>query len=125
MVGNNETADEKDSGCFMMTCRITSINRCITTKATINLLMTDNKKSFDRQCCAYGEGYTGTLRMRSAMAKHLNNHFKPAMAIDAEEITFAAGVTSLNEVCALVLCNPDDAINYAPSACIWCLLSRF
>lgn len=44
------------------------------------------------------------------MAKHLNNHIKPVMAIDAEEITFAAGVTSLNEVCALVLCNPDDAI---------------
>lgn len=79
-------------------------------KPRINFPMTDNKKSFDRQCCAYGEGYTGTLRMRSAMAKHLNNHFKPVMAIDAEEITFAAGVTSLNEVCALVLCNPDDAI---------------
>ncbi|KAI0531850.1 pyridoxal phosphate-dependent transferase [Xylaria digitata] len=41
------------------------------------------------------------------MAHHLNTHFAPAQAIDAEEITFAAGVTNLNEACALVTCNPD------------------
>jgi aspartate/methionine/tyrosine aminotransferase len=45
------------------------------------------------------------------MAKHLNSHFKPVQAIDPEEITFAAGVTELNEACALVTCNPEsDAI---------------
>lgn len=42
------------------------------------------------------------------MAKHLNAHFKPAQAVDPEEITFAAGVTDLNEVCALLTCNPDN-----------------
>ncbi len=41
------------------------------------------------------------------MAKHLNDHFAPAHTIDAEQITFAAGVTALNEACALVTCNPD------------------
>ncbi|KAJ5523236.1 acc synthase [Penicillium frequentans] len=69
-----------------------------------------NQQSFDRQCCAYGEGYTGTLRLRSAMAKHLNTHFKAFTAIDAEEVTFAAGVTSLNELCAFILCNPNESI---------------
>ncbi|KAF2964933.1 hypothetical protein GQX73_g8650 [Xylaria multiplex] len=63
--------------------------------------------SFDQSCCAYGEGYTGSSRLRKAMAHHLNTHFAPAQAIDAEEITFAAGVTNLNEACALVTCNPD------------------
>lgn len=42
------------------------------------------------------------------MAKHLNAHFKPAHKIDPEEITFAAGVTALNEASALLTCNPDN-----------------
>ncbi|KAM3068466.1 hypothetical protein ACMFMF_009283 [Clarireedia jacksonii] len=63
---------------------------------------------FNVQCCTYGEGYTGTLRLRTAMAKHLNAYFRPVQAFDAEEITFAAGVTSINEVCALITCDPDS-----------------
>ncbi|KAI0491165.1 PLP-dependent transferase [Xylaria cf. heliscus] len=71
-----------------------------------------NKLDFDESCCAYGEGYTGTVRLRKAMANHLNKHFEPARPIDAEDITFAAGVTDINEACAMVTCNPDvgDAI---------------
>jgi aspartate/methionine/tyrosine aminotransferase len=42
------------------------------------------------------------------MAKHLTKYFKPAEAIDAEQITFAAGVTQLIEACALLLCNADE-----------------
>ncbi|KAL8852337.1 MAG: hypothetical protein Q9221_002833 [Calogaya cf. arnoldii] len=70
------------------------------------------KNHFDKQCCAYGEGYTGTLRLRTAMADHLNDLFHPVHSIDPEEITFAAGVTDLNEVCALVTCdaNQHDSI---------------
>ncbi|KAL2672347.1 hypothetical protein Neosp_013052 [[Neocosmospora] mangrovei] len=64
----------------------------------------------DKSLLTYGEGYTGTLRLRSAMAKHLNRHFHPAQAIDAEEVTFTAGVTNINEVCALVTCDPGEAI---------------
>ncbi|KAI1385379.1 acc synthase [Hypoxylon trugodes] len=63
---------------------------------------------FDKYSCAYGEGYTGTRRLRNATAKHLNNHFNPAQEIDPEDITYAAGVTDINEVCALVTCNPDN-----------------
>ncbi|KAJ5369665.1 hypothetical protein N7509_014277 [Penicillium cosmopolitanum] len=44
------------------------------------------------------------------MANHLNTHFNPFTPVDAEEVTFAAGVTSLNELCALLLCDPDDSI---------------
>ncbi|KAI0909023.1 PLP-dependent transferase [Ustulina deusta] len=66
-----------------------------------------NGLNFDPSTCGYGGGHTGTLRLREAMAKHLNDHFAPAHTIDAEQITFAAGVTALNEACALVTCNPD------------------
>ncbi|KNG84798.1 hypothetical protein ANOM_006713 [Aspergillus nomiae NRRL 13137] len=63
---------------------------------------------FDKRCCAYGEGYTGTLCLRRAMAAHLNAHFHPANNIGPEEITFAAGVTYLNEASTLILCDPDQ-----------------
>ncbi|KAI1505766.1 hypothetical protein F5X99DRAFT_367631 [Biscogniauxia marginata] len=49
--------------------------------------------NFEKYYCFYGEGYTGTLRLRTAMAKNLNIHFAPAQDIDLEEITFVAGVT--------------------------------
>ncbi|KAH8897571.1 PLP-dependent transferase [Thozetella sp. PMI_491] len=62
---------------------------------------------FDEKTCAYGEGYTGTLRLRTAMAQHMNAYFSPVQPFDAEQLTFAAGVTDLNEICALVTCNPD------------------
>ncbi|KAI1640709.1 pyridoxal phosphate-dependent transferase [Biscogniauxia mediterranea] len=64
--------------------------------------------NFDRDCCSYGEGFTGSVRLRTAMANHLNMHFEPAQEIDPEEITFAAGVTDLNEVCALLTCDPGQ-----------------
>ncbi|KAL6355520.1 hypothetical protein LRP88_11115 [Fusarium phalaenopsidis] len=70
----------------------------------------NNHHELDKSLLTYGEGYTGTLRLRLAMAKHLNRHFHPAQAIDAEEITFTAGVTNINEVCALVTCDPGEAI---------------
>ncbi|KAL8673111.1 MAG: hypothetical protein Q9168_002466 [Polycauliona sp. 1 TL-2023] len=63
---------------------------------------------FDQLCCAYGEGYTGTLRLRTAMANHLNAFFHPVQPIHPEDMTFAAGVTDLKEVCALTTCNPNQ-----------------
>jgi 1-aminocyclopropane-1-carboxylate synthase len=44
------------------------------------------------------------------MASHINEYFRPTQQLDAENITFAAGVTALNEACALALCDPGDAI---------------
>ena len=46
------------------------------------------------------------------MAVHLNEFFEPSKLIDPENITVAAGVTALNEACALVTCDSSscDAI---------------
>ncbi|PQE09144.1 classes I and II family protein [Rutstroemia sp. NJR-2017a WRK4] len=76
----------------------------------LELLIVYTKSQFGKHCCTYGEGYTGTLRLRTAMANHLNIHFRPVQAIDPEDVTFSAGVTDLNEACSLVTCNPGDAI---------------
>ncbi|KAI0164074.1 acc synthase [Xylariaceae sp. FL1272] len=63
---------------------------------------------FTKSHLTYGEGFTGTIRLRNAMAAHMNAHFNPFQEITAEEITFAAGVTDLNEVCALLTCDPGQ-----------------
>lgn len=42
------------------------------------------------------------------MANHMNAYFNPVQKFDPEEITFAAGVTELNEVCAMLTCDPGD-----------------
>lgn len=68
----------------------------------------NERSQFDKQLCAYGEGYTGTVRLRTAMANHMNAYFNPVQKFDPEEITFAAGVTELNEVCAMLTCDPGD-----------------
>lgn len=44
------------------------------------------------------------------MASHVNKHFQAAFAVDPEHITFAAGVTALNETSAMMLCNEGEAI---------------
>lgn len=64
----------------------------------------------DATLCAYGEGYTGAHRLRTAMAAHLNEQFRPVMPLGPEEVVFAAGVTALNEAVALALCGPGEGI---------------
>ena len=46
------------------------------------------------------------------MAVHLNEYFSPFQPLKGDDITFAAGVTALNEACAFVTCDADsrDAI---------------
>ncbi|KAI1268178.1 acc synthase [Xylariaceae sp. FL1019] len=65
---------------------------------------------FTESHLTYGEGFTGTIRLRNAMAAHMNAHFSPVQEITAEEVTFAAGVTGLNEVCALLTCDPGQCL---------------
>ncbi|WPH01278.1 pyridoxal phosphate-dependent transferase [Acrodontium crateriforme] len=70
----------------------------------------NSNSRFDASCCSYGEMFTGTNRLRTAMAMHLNTHFQPAASIDPEQITFAAGVTALNETIAMMLCDDGERI---------------
>ncbi|RMZ81566.1 hypothetical protein DV737_g2466, partial [Chaetothyriales sp. CBS 132003] len=64
-----------------------------------------DKEKFAKECCTYGEGYTGTLRLRRAMATHLNEYFQPVTPLHAEAFTFAAGVTEVNEMVAMLTCD--------------------
>ncbi|KAF1985813.1 hypothetical protein K402DRAFT_404935 [Aulographum hederae CBS 113979] len=60
--------------------------------------------------CTYNQGGTGPLRLRTATANLINDYFHPHKEVSAEHTTFAAGVTALNELLALTLCDVGDAI---------------
>jgi len=60
--------------------------------------------------CSYNQGMTGTVELNSAMASHINTYFAPVTPIASGDITWAAGVTALNEMLTMVLCDEGDAI---------------
>lgn len=60
--------------------------------------------------CTYGEGATGSRRLKSAMANHVNLNLKPACSLNANDIMFARGVTAINEMYAWCLADEGDGI---------------
>jgi 1-aminocyclopropane-1-carboxylate synthase len=44
------------------------------------------------------------------MADTVNEHFNPWNEVTKDQVTFAAGVTALNESITLALCDPGDFI---------------
>lgn len=64
----------------------------------------------DQASLTYNEGPIGNLRLRIAMATHINATFRPDKDVTEEHVTFAAGVTALNEACAINLANEGEAL---------------
>ncbi|KAL3480956.1 hypothetical protein BJX99DRAFT_253942 [Aspergillus californicus] len=107
MVDNNMNIEDTLSADMGDVTQVTAVlEEGLMHEKLISFINTHNR--FGKQSCKYGEGFTGTLRLRSVRAKHLEAHFKPAKTINEEHITFAARVTPLIEVCALLLCNADE-----------------
>jgi len=65
---------------------------------------------FDADQCTYNEGPIGPRRLREAMASHLNDYFSPFRPVTADEVTFTAGLTGLNEMLAFNLTDEVEAI---------------
>ena len=66
--------------------------------------------NLDPKDFSYGEGPWGSLRLRKAMAKHMNRHFKPHAPIQADRLLFANGVTSLCEMLGFTICDAGDVV---------------
>ncbi|KAL9632617.1 MAG: hypothetical protein Q9164_005210, partial [Protoblastenia rupestris] len=75
----------------------------------VNIGTAENIK-LDWKDFSYGEGPWGSPRLREAMAKHINRHFKPHTPIDANRLLFANGVTSLCEMLGFTICDPGDFV---------------
>lgn len=56
----------------------------------------------------YGEGGSGSKRLRAAISKFVNRHFKPVVPVTAEQINVSNGVTTSIEACAWHLGNTGD-----------------
>ena len=67
-------------------------------------------KSFDlsEDALTYGEGGSGSKRLRTAISRFVNKHFKPLSPIDPEHINVSNGVTTSIEGCAFALGNRGD-----------------
>ncbi|KAK0508915.1 hypothetical protein JMJ35_008286 [Cladonia borealis] len=59
---------------------------------------------------SYGTGPWGSPRLREAMAKHMNRHFKPFSSIDPKHLLFANGVTALCNMLGFTICDNGHAI---------------
>ena len=65
---------------------------------------------FDAKQCTYNEGPRGPKRLREAMASHINSNFSPYTLVNADQVTFTAGVTGLNEVIAFNLTDEGEGL---------------
>lgn len=58
----------------------------------------------------YGEWAWGSSRLRHAMAAHMTRSFSPANPVNASNILFANGITSICELLAFTIAEPGDGI---------------
>ncbi len=56
----------------------------------------------------YGEGGSGSKRLRAAVSRFVNRHFKPVVPVESEQINVSNGVTTSIEGCAWHLGNAGD-----------------
>jgi len=57
----------------------------------------------------YGDGPTGSRRLRKAIARFLTKHLRPIIPLQPEHILVTNGVSSALEHCSWALANPGDA----------------
>ncbi|KAI4725572.1 PLP-dependent transferase [Aureobasidium sp. EXF-10728] len=58
----------------------------------------------------YGEGPWGRKRLRTAMANHMNNHFRPVSDVSPQDLIFSNGITSLLDLFGYAVASPGDGI---------------
>ncbi|KAL1627588.1 hypothetical protein SLS56_006309 [Neofusicoccum ribis] len=58
----------------------------------------------------YGEGPFGCLRLRKAMAQHMNRYFNSYKSVDADELYFANGCGSICEALGYTIFDEGDAL---------------
>ena len=57
----------------------------------------------------YGDGPTGSKRLRKAIANFLTKHLNPVIPLKSEHVSVTNGVSTALEHCAWALANPGDA----------------
>ena len=68
------------------------------------------KVSLDRSGCAYGDGPTGSVTLRTSLARFLTERFTACPTVRPEDIVVSSGLTALNDMLAWTLADAGDGI---------------
>ncbi|KAL4755788.1 pyridoxal phosphate-dependent transferase [Aspergillus foveolatus] len=82
-----------------------------------NALMQAEMKSFiniqpavENHALTYGDGFTGSKKLKAAMCHFLNRHFQPYVPLQPSHVCITAGASNAIENCAWALCDPGDYV---------------
>lgn len=64
----------------------------------------------DAHGLSYGDSFSGSRRLRGAMASFITRHFRPARPLLAPHIAITSGVGPGVEALSFTLCNPGNGI---------------
>ncbi|KAF4181652.1 hypothetical protein CNMCM7927_000531 [Aspergillus lentulus] len=82
-----------------------------------NTLMHQEMKEFmnsklhvDSHALTYGDGFSGSRKLKGALCHFLNRHFHPRVALSHSQLTITSGVSNAVECCAWALSDHGDYI---------------
>ncbi|KAE8423675.1 pyridoxal phosphate-dependent transferase [Aspergillus pseudocaelatus] len=82
-----------------------------------NSLMHAEMKAFinsqpraDSHALTYGDGFSGSIRLKEALCQFLNRHFVPWKKLSTPQVSITSGASNAIECCAWSLCDPGDHI---------------
>ncbi|GFG27157.1 hypothetical protein IFM61606_07175 [Aspergillus udagawae] len=70
----------------------------------------NSKLQVDSHALTYGDGFSGSHKLKGALCHFLNRHFCPRVALSPSQITITSGVSNAVECCAWALADPGDYI---------------
>ncbi|EYE98293.1 putative aspartate aminotransferase [Aspergillus ruber CBS 135680] len=82
-----------------------------------NTLMQEEMKAFinshlsvESHALTYGDGFSGSIKLKKALCHFLNHHFRPHTTLVPSHMVVTAGASNAIECCAWSLCDPDDYV---------------
>ncbi|KAF7593592.1 hypothetical protein BBP40_011212 [Aspergillus hancockii] len=70
----------------------------------------NSKLHVDSHALTYGDGFSGSQRLKGALCHFLNHHFCPRVALSPSQITITSGVSNAVECCAWALSDHGDSV---------------
>ncbi|CEN60721.1 hypothetical protein ASPCAL03154 [Aspergillus calidoustus] len=64
----------------------------------------------DNHALTYGDGFTGSKKLKAAMCHFLNRHFQPYVPLNPSHMCITSGASNALENCAWALCDPGDYV---------------
>ncbi|GFF73089.1 hypothetical protein IFM60648_03849 [Aspergillus lentulus] len=70
----------------------------------------NSKMHVDSHALTYGDGFSGSRKLKGALCHFLNRHFHPRVALSHSQLTITSGVSNAVECCAWALSDHGDYI---------------